>query len=95
MAIMNKKRSSDIIITQILEICIEGASKTGIVYRSYLNFKTVGPYLRLLIKNGFIETVWDNRTLYKTTDKGIELMNRFKHHQNEIYKLRAAMEHAD
>jgi predicted transcriptional regulator len=66
-----------------------------LVYQSYLNFKTVIPYLSLLIKHGLIEVVEDNCTLCRTIDKGIELMERFRHHQEEIFRLRMAMEHAD
>jgi hypothetical protein len=43
------KRSRQEIITQILEICMNGASKTKIVYQANLNFKMVNPYLDLLI----------------------------------------------
>lgn len=44
------KRSRQEIISQILEICTKGASKTKIVYQANLNFKTVNPYLELLIR---------------------------------------------
>lgn len=89
---MKRKRSSDVIISQILEVCIDGASKTRIVYKSNLNFRTVNPYIDLLIKRRLIETIQDNCKLYKTTKEGIELMKSFKHHQNEILKLRVAIE---
>ena len=49
------KRSRQEIISQILEICMNGASKTRIVYHANLNFKTVNPYLDLLIKNDLIQ----------------------------------------
>ena len=48
------KRSRDMIISQILDICINGASKTRIVYQANLNFRTIGPYLELLTKNELI-----------------------------------------
>ena len=44
------KRSREAIITEILEVCEEGATKTRIVYQVNLNFHTVIPYLDLLIK---------------------------------------------
>lgn len=91
---MKGKRSNDVIVSQILEVCIGGASKTKIVYQSNLNFRTVNPYIDLLIKRSLIEIVRDNRIIYKTTDKGIELMKRFKHHHEEISKLRIAIEDA-
>ena len=44
------KRSKHTIISQILGICRDGASKTRIVYQANLNFRTVNPYIELLIK---------------------------------------------
>ncbi len=89
---MKGKRSSDMIIAHILEVCIGGASKTKIVYQANLNFRTANPYIDLLIKRGLIETAQDNHKLYKTTDKGIELMISFKRHHEEILKLRIAID---
>ena len=89
------KRSSDMIIAQILEACIGGASKTKIVYQANLNFSTVNPYIDLLVKRSLIVAVRDNRLTYKTTDNGIQLMKMFKHHQNEISKLWAAIDDAN
>ncbi len=91
---MRRKRSSDMIIAQILEVCIDGATKTRIVYQSNLNFRTVNPYINLLIKRRLIETAQANRKLYKTTDEGIELMKSFKRHHEEISKLRIAIDDA-
>jgi predicted transcriptional regulator len=45
------KRSRDLIISQILYICTHGANKTRIVYQANLNFRTVDPYLKLLMLN--------------------------------------------
>lgn len=84
---MNRRRSSDVIISQILEVCAEGASKTKIVYQSNLNFSTVTPYLNLLIERGLLEAVSGPRIMYKTTKSGIDLMKSFKHYQGEISKL--------
>ena len=80
------------IIAQILEVCIDGATKTMIVYQSNLNFRTVNPYIDLLIRRRLIETAQDRRKLYKTTEEGIELMRSFKHHHEEISKLRTAID---
>jgi predicted transcriptional regulator len=89
---MNRRRSSDVIISQILEVCAKGASKTRIVYQSNLNFSTVNPYLDLLLERGLLEAVNGPRTVYKTTENGIELMKSFKHYQDEISKLRTYIE---
>ncbi len=89
---MKRKRSSDMIIAQILEACIDGASKTKIVYQANLNFRTVNPYIDLLIKCDLIKIVEDNHKLYKTTEEGIDLMKNFKYHHEEISKLRIAID---
>ncbi len=72
------KRSRHTIISQILDVCNTGASKTRIVYQANLNFKTVTPYIELLTKNGLIESESGPTVLYKTTDKGLKLRENFK-----------------
>ncbi len=42
------------IIVDILEIAKNGANKTGIVYRTNLNFRIADKYLDLLLKRGFM-----------------------------------------
>jgi predicted transcriptional regulator len=78
------KRSRDEIITQILGICSEGATKTRIVYQANLNFKTVNPYIDLLTKNGMIAIKNGQNKIYMTTYKGSKLMESFKAIQKEI-----------
>ncbi len=85
---MNRRRSSDVIISQILEVCTGGASKTRIVYQSNLNFSTVKPYLDILLERGLLEEVSGPRTIYRTTEHGSLLMKGFKQYQEEIAKLR-------
>jgi predicted transcriptional regulator len=54
------------IISQILDICINGASKTRIVYQADLNFRTINPYLDLLIRNGLINVKKEQTLIYET-----------------------------
>lgn len=69
------KRSRQEIFSQILDICLTGANKTKIVYQANLNFRTVNPYLEILIKNQhLIETGQGAQILYKTTPKGTYLL---------------------
>ncbi len=89
---MNKKRSRDAIMCQILEVCINGASKTRIVYQSNLNFTTINPYLDLLISRGLIEPVKGLRVIYKTTEKGAKVMRSFKQLHGEIAKIVTSFE---
>jgi predicted transcriptional regulator len=72
------KRSRNEIISQILEICKNGASKTKIVYQANLNFNSVNPYLDLLIKNDLIWVNEGGAILYETTPKGIRLLETIK-----------------
>ena len=72
------KRSREEIISQILEICKNGANKTKIVYQANLNFSTVNPYIDLLIKNDLIEINDGRAILYDTTPKGIRLLESIK-----------------
>lgn len=78
------KRSRDAIISQILDICVEGASKTKIVYQANLNFRTINPYLELLIRNGLIDVKKEQTLIYKTTSKGSTLLDNFKHINSEL-----------
>ncbi len=81
------KRSKDMIISQILDICVDGASKTKIVYQANLNFRTVNPYIELLTKNGLLETSIESTITYKTTQKGMKMLRDFKSIQSELPDL--------
>jgi predicted transcriptional regulator len=72
------KRSKELIISQILEVCQEGAIKTSIVYRTNLNFKRIDFYLEKLIDNGFIKMERDKGVFYRTTDKGFVTLEKLK-----------------
>lgn len=79
------KRGRDVIISKILDICINGAHKTRIVYQANLNFRTVNPYLEILTKNGLINARTDGKlVVYETTDRGLKLLDNFKQIQNEL-----------
>ncbi|MHB8118130.1 MAG: winged helix-turn-helix domain-containing protein [Methanothrix sp.] len=81
------KRSRQEIISQILEICMNGASKTKIVYQANLNFKTVNPYLDLLIKNDLIQVNEKQVMLYETTLKGKSLLKKIQKVHGELSEL--------
>jgi predicted transcriptional regulator len=63
------RRSKYVIVSQILDICKGGANKTKIVYQANLNFRTVIPYIDLLIKKELLEVKQGKTILYETTDK--------------------------
>ncbi len=81
------KRSRHMIISQILEICVDGASKTKIVYQANLNFRTVNPYINLLIKNELMRIKPGRTVLYETTERGKELLENFKLIHKELTEL--------
>ena len=69
--VLEKRRDKSEIIKSILSICRNGdATKTRIVYRANLNFKSAGIYLDWLINR---ELVSKNETHFKLTTKGTEL----------------------
>jgi predicted transcriptional regulator len=79
------KRSRDLIISSILDICIDGANKTKILYQANLNFKTITSYLELLTKNGMINAQNDgNLVIYETTTKGLALLDTYKQIQDHL-----------
>jgi predicted transcriptional regulator len=81
------KRSRDVIISQILDICSKGASKTRIVYQANLNFRTINPYLDLLTKNGLIDVKKEQTLIYETTPRGLDLLDNFKQIQSELSSI--------
>jgi predicted transcriptional regulator len=68
------KRNREEIISQILHVCRNGAIKTRVVYQANLNFKTVEPYLDLLVKNNLLEVQQGEKRMYETTEKGESLL---------------------
>ena len=72
------------IISQILDICINGASKTRIVYQANLNFRTINPYLDLLTRNGLIDVKKKQTLIYETTPRGLDLLDNFKRINSEL-----------
>ncbi len=87
---MRERRSKDRIILEILGICVDGENITRIVYRANTNFTTIRAYLDMLIKNGLVEPLpQGSPTLYKTTQKGIQVRNRLKmlHDELEVMNL--------
>jgi predicted transcriptional regulator len=79
------KRSKEQIISQILEVCCEGANKTTIVYKTNSNSANVNSYLKMLLKNRLVKI---SRRSYITTSKGIEILENLK-------KIQAALTDAN
>ncbi len=79
------RRSRYEIISDILEVCKKGASKTRIVYQVNLNFGTVNFYLDMLIKKDLLTACQATRKLYKTTPKGEDLLDNMNQLDNLLY----------
>ena len=84
---MRERRSKEGIILEILSICVEGENITKIVYRANTNFTTIKAYLNLLKKKELIECPDASSRLYKTTAKGIDMMNRLRQLQQDLEEL--------
>ncbi|MCX8206800.1 MAG: winged helix-turn-helix domain-containing protein [Methanothrix sp.] len=71
---MPSRRSKVQIMSDILEICIDGANKTKIVYNANLNFKMLNSYLDALTKKGLLHVRKDQGNEYVTTEEGIRML---------------------
>ena len=88
----SKKRTNDVIASEILKICVNGANKTRIVYQANLNFFSAKHYLDRFIERGLLEAIPEgSRIVYKTTPKGMDLKKRFERFQSEIGELYACV----
>jgi predicted transcriptional regulator len=82
---LRERRSKDRIILEVLSICTDGECITRIAYRASTNFTTARYYLDMLIENGLVEPLQQGSlTLYKITQKGIQVRNRLKTLHNEL-----------
>ena len=74
-----KRRDRLFIMAEILKIAREGALKTQIMYRANLSFAQVNEYLSLLSDLNLLETAKQTeKTLYKTTDKGLRYLQSYR-----------------
>lgn len=72
-----RRRSRTEVILDIINEALGGANKTRLMYRCNLNFVRFNRYLKELLDAGVVECVRANPRrvkLYKTTDKGRELL---------------------
>lgn len=81
------KRDRLEIMVDMLLSAKDGANKTKIVYDAFLNFRQANGYLDYLMEAELIakKNTKGNKTIYKTTDKGIEMLERF----NDLIELKS------
>ena len=88
--ISSKRRTNDLIASQILKLCVNGASKTRILYQANLNYLMAKQYLDNLMRNGFIaKEGTGSRITYRTTCKGAEYKEKFEQLQADLDGLYA------
>ena len=69
------RRSKEQIVSQILDICCDGANKTTIVHKTNSNSANINLYLKMLIKNNLVKA--SDRS-YRTTSRGIEILENLR-----------------
>ena len=77
-----KYRSRTEIVGNILDAANGKATKTKIMYKSFLSYGQLKEYLSILIENNLIEYIVGTRT-FKTTEKGLNYLKM----QNEMGEL--------
>ena len=78
-----KYRSRTDITGLILEAANGGATKTKIMYKSYLSFSQLREYLSMLVEKGLIEYE-DGIAKYRTTEKGLRMLQMCNQINNEL-----------
>ena len=74
-----KRRDRLYIISEILTIAKDGSLKTQIMYRANLSFAQLNEYLSFLLRIKLLKIVEQNeKTIYKTTTKGIEYLENYQ-----------------
>ncbi len=75
----HKRRDHLFIMAEILEVTIDGALKTQVMYRANLSFAQLNEYLKLMLDMKLLECVKNSdRTLYKTTSKGMRYLQSYR-----------------
>ena len=76
---VRKRRDRLYIIAEILEVAGEGTLKTQIMYKANLSFAQLNEYLSFLLKTDLLKVfASEEKTIYKTTRKGIRYLQNYK-----------------
>jgi predicted transcriptional regulator len=82
-----RRRDRMFIMAEILEVAIDGALKTQMMYRANLSFAQLNEYLKLMLDLQLLEMVGNNgKTMYKTTSKGARYLQSYKEIQDLLKK---------
>jgi predicted transcriptional regulator len=78
-ATVKKRRDRLEVINAILDVALEGAVKTRIMYRTNVNFRQFEDYIDPLLEAGLVEiSDTERRKIYRTTEKGKTLLSRLR-----------------
>lgn len=88
----SKRRDRLLIMAEILEVAIDGALKTQLMYRANLSFAQLNEYIRILSDLGLLGMSNNSqRTVYRTTPKGMRYLQSYR----EIKDLMKKDRHSD
>jgi len=66
-------------MAEMLEVALDGALKTQVMYRANLSFAQLNQYLKIMIDLKLMEVVKNSeRTVYKTTQKGMRYLQSYR-----------------
>lgn len=89
---VNKRRDRHDIVAEILNHAISEKTKAHITYRAKLGYNQLSEYLPLLVEKGFLQNMTvehgkQTTRMYKTTQKGMEFLNRLES-ANKLWESR-------
>lgn len=80
-------------MAEILEVTLDGALKTQVMYRANLSFAQLNQYLKFMQELKLLETTKNTeRTLYKTTTKGVRYLQSYRELRDLLKKERSSSE---
>ena len=78
------------IMAEILEVAIDGALKTQLMYRANLSFAQLNEYLKLLLDMKLLDIAENSsKIFYKTTAKGLRYIQSYKDIRDLLKKERS------
>ena len=87
--IVMKYRSRTDITVLILDVANGGATKTKIMYKSFLSYAQLKEYLTMLLENELLEYE-ETRQAFRTTEKGLHLLQLYNKIDSLIPNIRTA-----
>ena len=82
-----RRRDRLSIIAEVLEVSLEGALKTQVMYRANLSFAQLNNYLSLMLDINLLKLEKNGqKAVYKTTSKGMRFLESYKQIQEMLKK---------